>query len=134
MRTVFVPSNGLRAGLTSSSRSRRASVGGQRVDQLRLDRVLDDRVAVARDALEVGGDGGGVEHGSFLGRHHCAGRRAASRSAAERLEERVVRQPSRAVLRDLARAAGHQFWSHSVQRASEPESMRAAPGRSRVPG
>ena len=44
-------------------------------------RVLDDRVAVARDAVRVGGDGGGVEHWwSPLGAQHCAGRRAASRS------------------------------------------------------
>ena len=54
MRTVCVPSKALRAGSTSSSRSSRARSCGRAVDQLGLDDALEDRVAVARDALEVG--------------------------------------------------------------------------------
>ena len=53
MRTVCSPSKEFPAGLASSSRSRRSSSYGQRVEQRRLDRVLDDRVAVRRDATDV---------------------------------------------------------------------------------
>ena len=52
MRSVRAPSNELSAGDDVEARSRRSEVVGERVDEVGLDRVLDDRVAVVAMALE----------------------------------------------------------------------------------
>ena len=51
MRSVFAPSKRVARRLHVEERLEVAQVGGQRVDELGLDRVLDDRVAVLVDAL-----------------------------------------------------------------------------------
>ena len=61
MRSVFAPSKLLGAGLTSELALEPRQIVDDLVDQLRLDRVLDDRVAVARDPRRVLGHRGRVE-------------------------------------------------------------------------
>ena len=54
MRTVCVPSKELPRRLDVELALEPREVVGERVDELGLDRVLDDRVAVARDPVEMG--------------------------------------------------------------------------------
>jgi hypothetical protein len=53
MRTVRVPSKSLRAGTTGELALEPQQIVRERIDERGLDRVLDDRVAVARDPREV---------------------------------------------------------------------------------
>ena len=55
MRTVWLPSKSLRGGHDAEVDLETAELVGQLVEQVELDGVLDDRVALLRDLLDVDG-------------------------------------------------------------------------------
>ena len=62
MRTVRAPSKRVVGGHDLVVALESQQVVGQRVDELGLDRVFDDRVAVAGDGVDVRVERRGVEH------------------------------------------------------------------------